>query len=349
MDGILLCLALLTVWKLKLYISGFGEGLSRENTYALRGVMAVLIVLHHLSQNRDGGLILLALKNVGVPCVALFLFFSGYGLHRSALTKKNYAPTILKRRIPSVLVPYLILVVLYWLANGLMGTSYPLSQVLLSLVNGKPVVTYSWYILCILVFYANYWLSLRLFSARLRAMALYHGASVLVWVFLCKALGYGEYWYNATISFPLGILWAQYEQRLSHWLQKRYFAALTLSAILFAAGYVLALMGLKRDVYVSAFWTACLGCIAFVVLLMMKCGLGNPVLRFLGQISFELYGIHGLVMLLLQPWEHTLFGPALILLTAAGRKSVRQRGRLPFTPRERMCYTVKKRKKEDGR
>ena len=48
-------------------------------------------------------------------------------------------------------------------------------------------------------------------------------------------------------------------------------------------------------------------------------------------------------------WGDLWLPLALILLTAAGRKSVRQRGRLPFTPRGRMCYTVKKRKKEGGR
>lgn len=324
-EGIVALLAAAALWKMKLHLSGFGDGLSRENTYALRGVMAILIVLHHLSQHRDGGLILLALKNVGVPCVAVFLFFSGYGLHRSFLTREGYARTILTRRIPSVLVPYLILVGLYWLANGLMGTPHSLGKVLLSLVNGKPVVTYSWYILCILAFYVNYYLSVLVFRTRLGAMAVYHFLFAAAWVLLCKALGYEEYWYNAAISFPLGIFWAQYEERITPWLKKRYFPLLTVSFLLFAAGYVLALVGLKRDVYVSAFWTACLGFVMFVVLVLMKCSFGSPVLRFLGKISFELYGIHGLVMLLLQRWEHTPFGPVLILLAAIAAASLLHR------------------------
>ena len=48
-------------------------------------------------------------------------------------------------------------------------------------------------------------------------------------------------------------------------------------------------------------------------------------------------------------WGDLWLPLALILLTAAGRKSVRQQGRRLFTPRGRMCYTIKKRKKERGR
>lgn len=318
LEGIVVILALAVLWRMKLNISGFGDGLSLDNTYAVRGVLAVLIVLHHLSRELEGGLVVLALKNVGVLCVALFLFFSGYGLHRSYVRKPHYAKTILTRRIPSVAAPYLVFILLYWGFSAAAGAPYTGMEVLASLVNGKPIVSYSWYILCILVFYGNYWLSALVFRKRFGGLVAWHFLFAAVWVLLCRAWGYEEYWYNAAISFPLGIFWAAYEEKLTPWVRKHYALVLLLSFALFGGSYALALVGMKRDVYVSLFWLACTGFLVFMVLVLMKCTFGSPVLRFLGQISFELYGIHGLVMMLFRQTEAPLPRAAAVLGVSIG-------------------------------
>lgn len=310
------------LWKMEFHKTAFhADALSLEKTGAVKGILAVLIVLHHLSQNLEmDGVLGLLLNNVGVLCVALFFFFSGYGLQKSYQGKPHYRETILKKRIPSVLVPYVFLIFLYWLLSGIVSEPYTLSEVLFSLINGRPIVSFSWYTLCILITYVNYFLSTLLFCRQKKGIFLYNGVCTVLWVFLCRRLGYAEYWYNAAIAFPLGIFWAVYGEKITPWLCKHYLPTAILSFAIFGVSYSVALIARKTDVFVSLYWIACVGFLLFVVLILMKFTFRNPILSFLGKLSFELYSIHGFFMILYrnEPFrvEGGLMWPAAVMASS---------------------------------
>ena len=62
--------------------------------------------------------------------------------------------------------------------------------------------------------------------------------------------------------------------------------------------YILAVNAASQMVGIPLFWAAGLAFLLVVLLMLMKFRFQNPALSFLGTISFEIYGIHGLFMLL---------------------------------------------------
>lgn len=295
MDLLAVPVLLCTLWKMEYSREGFREdGLSLENTRALRGLLAVLVVLHHLYQRTRGGLLFFFFDNVGPLCVALFFFLSGFGLEKSRTQKPGYRKAILRRRIPSVLVPYLFLTLLYWLFSFLGDSFLTPAAVLRSFFNGFPVVTHSWYLLCILVFYFGFYLSLLLWDSNRPGIVVTNVVISLLWVLLCRVRNLPPHWYNAAFLFPAGIFWAAYGDRIRPFLHRHYGLALAGSLLGFCVFFPAALYTAGVDVFVSLFWTGCCCFVALVGLILMKFRFRNPILLFLGEISFELYGIHGL-------------------------------------------------------
>ncbi len=312
MDLLAVPVLLLAFWKMEYRRQGFREdGLSPENTKALKGLLSVLVVLHHLYQRIATGLLLPLFDNVGVLCVSLFFFLSGYGLQKSYDSKPGYRRSILRRRIPSVLVPYICLTLIYWLFSGIGGQFLTPGQMLGAFRRGLPVDSYSWYILCILYLYFGFWLSLTLCpenrASRIGLLLL----ACLGWAALCRKLGYGGYWYNAVILFPAGALYAAYESRVLRFGKAHYGQALVVSALGFCIFFPLALVTALEDTQIALYWPGCCCFVGLTLLVLMKFRFHNPALLFLGEISFELYGIHGLFLQLYRSPVLWLEGDAL--------------------------------------
>lgn len=289
------------VWKIRFSKTDFfSDYLSLENTQMIKGIMAVLVVLHHLYREIGEGVLFFFFDNVGVFCVCLFFFFSGYGLQKSNLSKPNYGRQILRRRIPSILIPTCFYTVLYWGLSFLLGDGYTVGEVLRSFVNGSPILENGWYLLCIPVCYAVFGFSVRLFPKNTAAVLWCNSLFALAWAVLCRSLGYGIHWYNSIAAFPAGLFWAVFESRLLPRLQKQYWLYLCLGAAACGGLYILAVKSSVESVGIALCWAAGLFFSLFVLLLLMKFRFGNPVLSLLGKVSFEIYGIHGLFILFFQ-------------------------------------------------
>ena len=114
-----------------------GDGLARENARAFRGILSVLVVCYHLSQRTGDRSLFHLFVFFGFLPVSYFFFLSGYGLQKSFAKKPHYRASILKKRIPSVALPYLFFICLYWLLSCWEGTPSTPKEVLLSLINGN--------------------------------------------------------------------------------------------------------------------------------------------------------------------------------------------------------------------
>ena len=82
--------------------------LSPLTTKYEKGISAIMIVMHHLSQNISIHGILVVMQYIGFILVAIFFFISGYGLMYGFNNKHNYLHGFFKRRIVTILVPYWI-------------------------------------------------------------------------------------------------------------------------------------------------------------------------------------------------------------------------------------------------
>ena len=289
MDFLMLPLVVLALWKLEWKKDGFyDDGLSLEKTKALRGILALLVVLHHLHLYSPGGYLGMVYDLAGILCVTLFFFLSGYGLEKSARSKAGYGRRVLTKRIPAILVPYLAFTGIYWLGFG-----YSLKEVLQGFVNGFPIVANAWYIHCLLVLYLSFALGQMLLAKRFGAKRIWHLVVAVSWVWLCRWLNYPPHWYNAVIAFPMGIAWAEYEPKIRSLMEKCYFPAVAGCAPAFLGALAAALWTADGEIVVTLFWLAMGLFVVLVYLVLMKVTVRNPLLLWIGEISFEIYGIHG--------------------------------------------------------
>ena len=290
----------------------------------VQGFAAVAIIIHHLTQaleERSG--ILAPFSEFGVLFVGIFFFFSGYGLYTSLKTKENYLKGFLKKRLTAILVPFYMCILVFVIAACICGAKFePLE--LLSVLSGWTLInSHMWYIVEIAILYLAFYFIYRFIKNRTVATAVMSIFVVLMIAgslmlchgedFSCRFWFMGEWWYNSSFLFVVGILFAKHTEALRKVACKTYALLLPVFAAL------MVLFGLQTSYALEtwSYWSEepgvdpayfdkirCLtfqlsGIIAFIcflVLIMMKVKFGNRVLKFLGSISLELYLIHNLIL-----------------------------------------------------
>ncbi len=266
--------------------------LSRTQTAHGKGALALLIVYHHVAQRVYMGLAFGVLMRIGGMLVSMFFFYSGYGLMKSYLTQPDYRDTYLRRRLPAVLIPYLLSSGIYWLAYRTVGLHLSIPWLIEELSYGGLLVRYSWYVAVIVVFYVGFYFLM--FLHRNKA-AMILGACVILMV--CDAVfihsEFPEFWYGTSHILIVGLLWASYEAQIQRFIKSHYW-----SVIMVCAAAVAALFFISRP-YTWHVGRALRGMmyIFFVVLvatLSMKVSIGNKWLGFAGLLSFEIYLYQGL-------------------------------------------------------
>lgn len=266
----------------------------------LRGLLAITVIFHHLAQRTTGGLLFHQFTRVGFLAVAMFFFFSGYGLQKSYIASREYRKHFLFHRIPPVLFPYVIVTALFWIMYAIGGRFLSVKEIILAIINGSPIVSHSWYIINILIFYIVFWLLMNLFGSNYNGMII--GACVwyVLYAAFCIKMGYGSWWYNASQLLIVGMFWATYEGKIEYYAKKHY---KVLAPLVFGTFFVLFLfrgklandIGIKGLSLILTMICAVLFALS-VLLFTMKFEIGNPALAFLGKNSLEIYLVQGLFM-----------------------------------------------------
>lgn len=299
----ILPIALLGLFLYKTQMMPKGAGLNEDylsipTSKSLRGVLAMVIVFHHLAQRTGVGMLFIPFKRFGFLAVSVFFFLSGFGLQKSYIKSEQYKKRFLLRRIPQVLFPYIIVTALFWLLYAADGHIYSFKDIIFSIVKGDPIVSFSWYIINILIFYIAYWLLMLLFGKRYHLMilgaALWYGA----YAFFCYKMGYTAYWYSSSHLLVVGMIWATYEDKILAFIKKRYILTTAVSLVSFLALFILNTYFSKAipfkagpfllTMIISVLFVLC------VILYSLRFRFGNRILEMLGDCSLEIYLIQGL-------------------------------------------------------
>ncbi len=307
---ILLFFALL-LWRAEMVKTSRDTLVSVEDGQSLRGMAALLVLLHHMAPMTRNGVLLHRLFSIGGGslAVALFFFLSGYGLQKQYMKNREvYRHSFLKKRIPSILIPWAFFAVLYWLVYYSLGKVYTFANLIDDLRNGIPFVAYSWYLMALLFFYLLFWIHISLFrnhgQKHIRWMPFIGCGWYVLYALICIRLKYLIFWYDTAHLLPVGMFFAVYEKEILQMLKNRrlYVAATAMSAFLWILGTNIFSFGLPMNIY-SFYLVSLLRIFSFVmmvILLRQKLQIDNPALRYLGKISMETYLIHGLFYYLLR-------------------------------------------------
>ena len=289
----------------------------------IQGIAAMFIILHHLVQEIsnfaavDRGPITI-FNGLGVIFTGLYFFYSGYGLYTSMEQKPDYFAHFFRNRLSTVLIPFYVnifvsIAMIHPLDHPYSGGAGLWILYILGLVLYNHQ---TWYIVEICILYVAFYLIFK--NEKKRAIGMIRmSAVVIIMIAVSLLLGHnryvewgaiwfmGEWWYNATGMFLVGLFVAINRKKVTEVAQKFYGILLPMSGFLFVVSYFVRTAVQAKHGY----WTETFNNPAyddkliaylsevpmiflfgvFIVLLTMKVQFDNRVIRFLGKHTLEIY------------------------------------------------------------
>ena len=298
------------------------EAWSMTQSNALKAVAALMIILHHMVQSitrygeiKKGPITMW--NSFGILFTSIFFFFSGYGLYKSYKTKENYLEGFLAKRLPRIILPFLVTNIIYIVTLSVDRIS-EVRHIFTSIFGFTLINTNAWFIVELIILYVVFYLCFKKYKTESRAFA-----KLLIFTFffiiMCLLLGHdntsinghwfmGEWWYNTTLIFMMGMYFARFEEKIKGFMRRFFPILLPLSIVLLVGWFILEENVIGTFGYYQE-WkyhpgylekalslvTQIILCVLFmlvILLLNMKVHFKNKVLKFLGRISLEVYLIH---------------------------------------------------------
>ena len=313
--------ALVALQGVKLRLRSFNEDyLSKNDTDAVWGIFILLIMASHFVQYVElsttlPDLLYLRLRGfLGQAVVTCFLFYSGYGVALSAKQKgEEYVRAMPRRRIFPTMFVYDCSVLLYLILQLWRGRSVSLKQFVLAILAWQGIGNSDWYIFAIVGLYTITWLVLR--GRKLDAVAVARiTVATLAFLLALLCAGKGAYWYDTLLSYPLGMWFFLYKEKIDRFLSKgTHYWPIT---IVIAAAFILVHKVWNRSLFfyilTMLLFTLC------AVLFTMKVQLRSPALLYCGRHLRGLYLLQRLPFIFLGdylPWKS---GPGIYIYFALG-------------------------------
>lgn len=261
------------------------EVLSLNQTKSILGFCAFGIVFHHLAQKTcapwlNQQVIVHGLDfflNLGHLFVALFFFYSGFGLFKSLKSKENYLKGFLGKHLTPIIILCLLVNCEFYYV-------------------GKVFSPYTWYINAIVILYILFYCSFRFVKNDVASIC-FVALGVLIYSFVCNWLVLGVWWYNTAFLFLIGILFAKNEEKFILILKSKYLLCAIISVLIFATSFAIDILfksELCRNFVCIIESISAFSFVVLVLLASLKIKFENKVLTFSGSITLELYLIHGL-------------------------------------------------------
>lgn len=308
LDGILVAFLLLIAFGCSYtnHKKQFDDYLDIKPTTALRGILAVEIVLYHMSENAVGGRFFSLLSYLGYLPVPVFFFLSGYGLMYQFKRKgKSYLNGFWKNRILYLFIIYVLTSLVYTIFKFVVGREVTFVSFFKDLVVGKPIATAHWYIIVQLLLYVIFWIAFKL-----NVNSYKKNIAIVVVLTLLLSLFYvfkGEeiHWYQSNFAFAFGLIWAEEKEKIDGFMKNHFYISLILTAGLTVGSLVMIYgskyLGFAFEI-INPIFRNVLG-IAFVAFLCVLLRVVKPTSKywmFLGKISLEIYLYHSLAWVLLR-------------------------------------------------
>ena len=286
-SALFLLLFFCVVWKARVHPGGNDAFFDKENSNAFRGIWCIIVILVHIPAQYGNPLQNMA-GSFAYIGVTFYFLSSGYGL-----SLKGTQNGFWRKRLPKLLLPQLLInlcsVLLFWL-----------------LLGEKPnVLSFLWvvrWLRWLLACYLLLWLCHRLIKNKMVANSLVALGILALSIsqYTLKNAGWitETIWPTEIFGFLWGILLAKLTAKFQQFGKEKWpVKAIILCAVALVLG-ALYLPG-KNVVFLGDYLlktALSLAVLAFLLFLNTKISLGNRALKFLGNISFEMYLSHTIVI-----------------------------------------------------
>ena len=282
---------------LAFYVGG-DYAFSKEKMQIIRAVIPAVIVLHHCALYFDVEA-LCPLKCAGNYLVSVFFFISGYGVESAINNKASYLTSFWKKRGLSIMIPYIISLVLYFVVYILIhgGQFNFKNDIVDNFKNGGTFLPYSWFIYVIIICYFVFYVCHRYFFS-CKVSMLFETAILLFVALSMWLLDMGHWWYNKILVFALGgwfYLWEPFLRNIFRGHRASFYISIICLVII---SFILSIgnKGYLLPVSLLFFSAAVYFCISLIPWTANR----NKIIIFLSSISYEIYLVQGIVLYLLR-------------------------------------------------
>lgn len=273
--------------------------LSKDNCVCLKGILAAFVLVHHLylySGAISNPILSGSMQLMGYFAVAGFFCLSGYGLMYSSISNRTkFIRQFPKNKIFPFYLINVIWIVVYFIFKAIVCEMPSTKTLITSFIWGGTVIEYGWYIQVQLLLYIVFW-----FAMLLCRNTLYQIIAItffcVFYSIVCYRTGFSSILYERMYSFVIGMMWCAYKNKIDGWLKTKWMMVFLVICISFCLTLVF------QKVYIACFMdvkllSRMLSMILFsvlAILLMMKIRIDYSWVRFLGNISLEIYLVQGL-------------------------------------------------------
>lgn len=267
--------------------------LSRHQSNSIKGFFVLWVLVRHFSEYVESAGGLFWDLHFGQLIVAMFLFYSGYGVMCS-IRDKGMA-YVWKMPVHCCLRTYLnfsVAVAIYALLNLFLGEDLTVRRCLASLLFCDSCGNSTWYIFTIIICYGIAFLSALLSEWKLPVLvpwlALLVSLPVVVGMSFIKPI----WWYDTMLCFPVGMIYAQHRKFFERFTSQCYSLSLFICVVV--------LISLKNSALFARGLAPNLTAIAFTFVLLlvtMKVRMQSGFLSWCGERVFPIYIYQRLPML----------------------------------------------------
>lgn len=266
--------------------------LTMDIAQATKGSASLLIMIGHVCKAYKDPLHVFPVGWLGV---ALFFFWSGYGLMYGYKHKTGYLVNFWKSRLTKILIPFMTAAFIYTPIKWLLGDNGPYTG-----IDGGIFVDYSWYVFSLLLFTFCFYVCFRHHDKESIRPYLWLTFCILVVSVLYDLLGLADIWYYSNLMFVIGVVICSFDENLKY--RKHYLLLCPICAFIFFLIHPAfqRVFGFYSEIVrtISNNGTSAAASLLIVVT-MASVYKPNRLSLLLGKNSYEIYLLHGLVLSML--------------------------------------------------
>lgn len=289
--------------------------LEKNEVIYLKGISALFIVIHHLSQRIEMNLLVFPWIEIGKYVVALFLFISGYGLMKSQGNNSRYLNNFICNRLMKIYIPFVLSNLIMIIINIIKGDSYGIIDLLFYIFGIKLIDSSMWYIIFIIFCYIIFYLSFK-------KTKIDRGIKIL---FICNIIYYifaiisklPTVFINISFCFFIGVYFEYREEKIINYIYNKKAKLLLINTLVCISSRILSILIPEKYILIDMIF-ANVSTIFFVftiIIMLQFIKFDSKIILLLGNISFSIYLLHNKVMRIIVNINSSLYSIIIYFIT----------------------------------